>query len=258
MATAVRKSLSTAGKPATQAGSVSVSGVGVLDKSVSVLAALAQHGSLGLAELVESTGLSRPTAHRLASALEVHGLVGRDKQGRWVLGLRLFSWGGAAAARIPLVEVAQPVLTALRDQTGESVQLYVRDGDQRVCVAAAEPIRGLRDTVPVGAMLPLTAGSGGKVLLAWATDLDRFSDIDRAAIAAVRSRGWAASVAEREPGVASVSAPVIDAAGTIRAAVSVSGPIDRLGRYPGRRFAGDVLAAAREIEDRANLRSDLG
>lgn len=230
------------------------SGVGVLDKSVSVLAALAQHDSLGLAELVDATGLSRPTAHRLASALEVHGLVGRDEDGRFVLGLQLFAWGEAAAARIPLVEVARPVLAALRDQTGESVQLYVRDGDQRVCVAAAEPVRGLRDTVPIGAMLPLTAGSGGKVLLAWASDLERFPDVDREAIASVRKRGWAASVAEREPGVASVSAPVFDAAGVIRAAVSVSGPIDRLGRNPGRRFAKNVLAAATEIENRGGSR----
>ena len=59
------------------------------------------------------------------------------------------------------------VLPALRETTGESVQLYRREGTSRVCVAALEPAAGLRDTVPVGARLPMTAGSGAKVLLAY-------------------------------------------------------------------------------------------
>ena len=66
----------------------------------------------------------------------------------------------------------------------------------------------------------------------------------------VRRRGWAQSVAEREPGVASVSAPVRDAAGAVVAAVSVSGPVDRIGRRPGVRWAADLLAAAEALHHR--------
>ena len=114
-------------------------------------------------------GISRPTAHRLAVALEAHGLVGRDERGRFRLGVRLAAWGqGAVSLSTTMLERAAAVLAELRDETGESAQLYVRDGDFRVCVAAAERPAGLRDTVPVGARLPLVAGSGGKVLLAWA------------------------------------------------------------------------------------------
>lgn len=222
------------------------SGVGVLDKSVAVLAALAERGPLSLAGLVEATGLPRPTAHRLAAALEAHRLVGRDGAGRYRLGLRLLAWAGAASAEVGLVEAARPVLARLRDETEESAQLFVRDGDGRVCVASSERPQGLRDTVPVGAVLPLDRGSGGKVLLAWADDAPP-------ELETVRRRGWAQSVAEREAGVASVSAPVLDAAGRIRAAVSVSGPINRLGRQPGRRLAGPVVAAARELERRSGL-----
>ncbi len=228
------------------------SNVGVLDKAVAVLAALAESGPLSLAGLVEATGLSRPTAHRLAAALEAHRLVGRDAAGRYRLGLRLLGWAGAASAEVGLVEAARPVLARLRDETGESAQLFVRDGDRRVCVAAAERTSGLRDTVPVGAVLPLDRGSGGTVLLAF----DAGSGSAGAGgalppeLEAVRRRGWAASVAEREEGVASVSAPVLDASGRVRAAVCVSGPIPRLGRQPGRHLAGPVVAAAREIERR--------
>jgi DNA-binding IclR family transcriptional regulator len=229
------------------------SGVGVLDKSVAILAALAERGPLSLAGLVEATGLPRPTTHRLAAALEAHRLVGRDGAGRYRLGLRLLGWAGAVSTEIGLVEAARPILEGLRDETGESAQLFVRDGDSRLCVAASERPSGLRDTVPVGAVLPMDRGSGGKVLLAFG-DADGYPGVDPAELEAIRRRGWAASVAEREEGVCSVSAPVLDAGGRVHAAVGVSGPINRLGRQPGKRLAGPVVAAARELERRAGLR----
>jgi DNA-binding IclR family transcriptional regulator len=228
------------------------SGVGVLDKSVAVLAALAERGPLSLAGLVEATGLSRATAHRLAAALEVHRLVGRDGAGRYRLGLRLLGWAGAVSTKLGLVEAARPVLEALRDETGESAQLFVRDGDSRLCVAASERPSGLRDTVPVGAVLPIGRGSGGKVLLAFG-DAAGQSAVDPSELETTRRRGWAVSVAEREEGVCSVSAPVLDSGGRIHAALGVSGPINRLGRQPGKRLAGPVVAAARDLERRAGL-----
>jgi DNA-binding IclR family transcriptional regulator len=227
----------------------SLSGVGVIDKSAAILEALAVRGPTSLAELVDATGISRPTAHRLALALEAHGLVGRDDRGRFRLGVRLAAWGRQAATFSgALIEEAGPVLATLRDETGESAQLYVRDGEHRICVAVAERPAGLRDTVPIGARLPLVAGSGGKVLLAWADPAEWPVGRDGGALRVVRQRGWAASVAEREPGVASVSAPVHDAQGSVIAALSVSGPIDRLGRRPGSRFAPALVRGAATLE----------
>jgi DNA-binding IclR family transcriptional regulator len=227
----------------------SLSGVGVIDKSVAILSALAEGGPLTLGGLVAATGFSRPTTHRLASALEAHRLVRRDEGGRWALGMRLAAWGSAAAGG-GLVEAARPVLERLRDATGESAQLFVREGDRRVCVASLDRPSGLRNTVPVGAALPLDRGSGGKVLLAWSADAAGFPDVDLGELAAIRARGWGASIAEREPGVASVSASVLDEAGRPLASVSVSGPVDRLGSDPGPRYGPSVAEAAREIERR--------
>jgi DNA-binding IclR family transcriptional regulator len=200
-----------------------LSGIGVLDKAVSVLDAV-EGRPLNLAGLVEATGLSRATAHRLAVALEVHRLLSRDAAGRFVPGPRLT--GGDLPA------LARPALEALRDATGESAQLYVRRGDRRLCVASLESPHGLRTIVPVGMSLPLAVGSAGKVLRETAE---------------VEERGWAESVEERERGVASVSAPVTDAGGRIVAAVSVSGPIERTTRSPGRRYAKAVTEAAAAI-----------
>ncbi|MDQ3793631.1 MAG: helix-turn-helix domain-containing protein, partial [Actinomycetota bacterium] len=146
-----------------------VSGVGVLDKAVVILSFIAEGGPATLAEVVGGTGVSRPTTHRLLSALEAHRLVGRNG-GRYSLGVRLLAWGSGAAGS-SLVEAARTALVALRDETGESTQLYVREGDRRVCVASVERAGGgLKDIVPVGAVLPLNRGSGGKVLVAWAED----------------------------------------------------------------------------------------
>jgi DNA-binding IclR family transcriptional regulator len=229
----------------------SVSGVGVIDKSVAILSALAERGPLTLAGLVAATGFSRATTHRLAAALEAHRLVRRHDGGRWALGIRLAAWGSAASGG-GLVEAARPVLERLRETTGESAQLFVREGDRRVCVASLDRPSGLRNTVPVGAALPLDRGSGGKVLLAWANDAARFG-VDPGELEAIRRRGWGASVAEREPGVASVSAPVLDEAGRPLASVSVSGPVDRLGARPGPRYGSTVAEAARQIERGAGL-----
>lgn len=213
-----------------------------MDKSVGILALLAEDGPTGLAGVVEATGIPRPTAHRLLSALEVHHLVARSN-GRYKLGLRLLGWGEKAAAGTNLVEAARPVLENLRDASGESVQLYVREGQQRVCVAAVERAGGgLRDMVPVGSVLPLEHGSGGKVLLVWSED-----EADTDELRDVRLRGWAESVAERESGVASVSAPVFGPDGELQAAICVSGPVSRIGERPGRRFAERVVDSARHI-----------
>jgi DNA-binding IclR family transcriptional regulator len=223
------------------------SGVGVLDKTVRILSLLSEGGPATMAQIVEGTGLPRPTVYRLLSALEAHCLVGRGG-GRYVLGMRLLGWGNRAVG-LDLLEASRPVLAALADETGESVQLYVREGNRRVCVAGVERAGGgLRDTVPVGAMLPLNLGSGGKVLLAWAEDGGRFRRVDAVELEEIRCRGWAESVAEREEGVASVSAPVFGPGGELRAAVCASGPISRLGERPGERLAEPVAAASREIE----------
>ena len=228
------------------------SGIGVLDKAVLVLRTVATNPS-GLAELCARTGLPRATAHRLAVGLETHRLLRRDTDGRWHPGPALRELGEGALD--PLLDAAAMVLPRLREVTGESVQLYRRDGLVRVCVAAAEPPSGLRDTVPVGARLPMTAGSGAKVLAAWADPTTQRAVLSEAVFSErtlmeVRRRGWAQSVAERESGVASVSAPVRDATGIVVAAVSVSGPVDRIGRRPGVRWATDLLAAAEALHNR--------
>ncbi len=226
------------------------SGVGVLDKAAGILAAL-EAGPATLAQLVSATGLARPTAHRLAVALEHHRLVARDMRGHFVLGPRMAELA-SAAGEDRLLAAAGPVLASLRDLTGESAQLYRRQGDARVCVAAAERPIGLRDSIPVGSTLTMLAGSAAQVLLAW-EEPDRLhrglkgARFTATTLSGVRRRGWAQSLSEREPGVASLSAPVRGPSGRVVAAVSVSGPVERFTRRPGRQHGAAVVSAADQL-----------
>ena len=134
-----------------------VTAAGVVDRVVAILDAL-EPGPAALSSLVAATGLPRATAHRLAVALGRHGLVSRDDEGRFVLGLRLIALGHAAADARPLRMLARQALEELRDQTGESVQLYVIEpgngGQERRCILSLQSPHGLRWIVPEGALLP--------------------------------------------------------------------------------------------------------
>jgi DNA-binding IclR family transcriptional regulator len=128
-----------------------------------------------------------------------------------------------------LAALAMPVLERLRDDTGESVQLFVREGKQRRCVLSLQSPHALRWIVPEGALFPLELGSAGRVLSG------QFG-----------ADGWVESVEEREPGVASVSAPVYEGERLV-AALSVSGPIDRMTRHPGDHHGAAVADAAGKV-----------
>ena len=238
------------------------SGVGVVDRSVAILEAV-ESGARTLAEIVGATGLNRATAHRLATALEAQELLTRLGGRGYRLGPRLLRLATTAMRELPLGDIAHPALVHLARATGESVQLYVRSGDERVCIDAVESDSELRTIVPVGTSLTLTAGSAGKVFLAWSSEQDRERLLEKAErltsktpepasllgeLETARRRGWAQSAGERQAGVGSVSAPVRSADGGLVAVVSVSGPETRMRRVGARRYAPAVLEAAREIE----------
>jgi DNA-binding IclR family transcriptional regulator len=237
-------------------------GVGVLDRAVAVLDAV-EAGARTFTEIVEVTGFSRTTTHRLVRSLVDHELIALRGGYGYRLGPRLLRFAQRAMMELPLRDIAHPFLERLAEMTGESAQLYVRSGLERVCIDAVPSARELRTIVPIGASLPLTAGSAGKVILAfdhfgapaerlineefkW-TDATPVGEDLRRQLAMIPRRGWAASSGERQVGVGSVSAPVFGPFGEFLAAISVSGPGTRLGRIAARRYAPAVVATAREI-----------
>ncbi|HEV8563954.1 MAG TPA: IclR family transcriptional regulator [Actinomycetota bacterium] len=232
---------------------VSQTGVGVLDRCVAILDAV-ERGVRNVPAISKATGLHRATTHRLTKALEEHGfLTFVDGQG-YRLGSTLLRLAATATRELPLRDLAHPVLERLAAMTGESAQLYVRDADRRVCIDAVESANELRTIVEIGASLPLTEGSAGKVFLALGPEplrerlLEGRNHPTERELASIRRLGWAWSAGERQAGVGSVSAPVVAPHGALTAAVSVSGPANRIGRISAKRYAPAVVAAAREIE----------
>ena len=231
--------------------------MGVLDRVVAILDAVESGNARNLTEVAAATGYSRSTTHRMLQAMEAHDLLDYSGSRGYHLGPRFLRLANRSLRELPLRDLAHPVLARLTEVTGESAQLYVRSLDERVCVDAVESPNELRTIVAVGAALPLTKGSAGKLFLAWATSSDRVrvtadlapaerARLDQQILTAQR-RGWAESVGERESGVASVSAPVVAAHDALVAVISVSGPVSRLGRGGAKRHAPAVIAAANEI-----------
>lgn len=200
-----------------------------------------------MTQIAAKVGLYKSTVHRILAALETRGFVRQEEvTGRYRLGLRALELAQAYLSSGDLPTVALEEMQLLRDLAEETVSLYVRDGAERVRVQRAEGPLTVRRVVGLGERLPLYLGASGKVLLAWCPDrerqliLDRHlpADFDRAGLESVleqaRQQGWAMSQEERELGVGSVAAPVIDRLGNCVAALAISGPVSR--------FEGDRVA----------------
>lgn len=226
------------------------SGIQVLDRAVYILSVIASQPR-NLTELCNATGLPRATTHRIAVALEKHRLIERTPTGQWATGPALLDMAPSTTSRIE--EAAGVVLPELMQSTGESVQVYRLSGLERVCIANAEPASGLHDTVPVGHRMTLAAGSAAKVLVAFGPPAVREQILPTATytprdLEDIRRTGISESSAERDPSLGSASVPVFDASGQLTAALSISGPVDRMGPSPAARF-GDVLkSSARQLE----------
>ncbi|MBC3178630.1 IclR family transcriptional regulator [Corynebacterium lujinxingii] len=217
------------------------SGIKVLDRAVAIARSVAA-GDKTLAELSDDTELPRATAHRIATALELHHVLARNDHGEWRLGPALS--GYAAGPSPKLLAAAAPVMRELVAATGESAQLYQLTGSTRTCIAAEEPESGLHNVVPVGSRLTLAAGSAARVFAAHAP-ID--APFDTADLERVRVDGFAESVAEREVGLASVSAPVFGPDGTLVAVLSISGPAERLRPSPAGKWGAALKDATARL-----------
>ncbi len=153
-----------------------VPGTQAVSRAAHLLRTLAQSAEgLPFAEVIAETGLTRPTTHRMLSALKAEGLVDHDvTSGLWRLGPEALIWGAVAASRLPLEDVIRPVLRRLAEATGESSFYSIRRGDETVCLLREEgsfPIRSF--VLHEGVRFPLGVASAGIAILAFLDDDER-------------------------------------------------------------------------------------
>lgn len=213
----------------------------------SVAAALAlldcfgSDGELGVTDVAGRLGVAKSTAHRLLSTLCASGLVERNPEtARYRLGLHLFELGQLAVTRFRLTQAALPLLEELRQRTGFTVHLAVRDGVDVLYVKRLQSLNGMHLFADVPYRFPGHCTASGRAIAAFNTDFARLREAAglpsptsstirtrrdwHRTIEEVRSRGIAFNRNEVMTGLTSVGAPVRDHAGRSDAAVSVVGP----------------------------------
>lgn len=238
------------------------------ERLVAILNCFAADGAdQSLSELAEATSLDKSTVHRLLADYERHRLVRRDPlTKRYTLGCQLIEWGSRATESIGLRPLTEGILAALRDATGETICLTVRDGAQRVCVSVFPSPHQVRRVVQVGRTLPLTNGAGGPLMLAFLPPAEAEAIIEadqtmpaerkralRAQLPALRQRGYGLSIHVRNEHGWSLAVPVFDHTAAPIATILLAAPKLRLQDDSIERYSPLMLAAAREISARLGL-----
>jgi DNA-binding IclR family transcriptional regulator len=221
----------------------SSSGVAVLDRAFALLGAFAPTDDrLTLTELSKRTGLYKSTVLRLLAALEHGGFVRKLDDGLYAIGPAPMRLAAIYQRSFRVDSIVEPLLGELSRQLNETASFYVRVGARRLVLSRVEPARAVRVSIRVGEEFDVHRGASGKVLLAFGGDDDGDAN--------VRARLWATSFGERDPETASASVPVFGAMGELKGALTVSGPLSRLGEPAAMQAA---VAALTSMARRATL-----
>jgi DNA-binding IclR family transcriptional regulator len=217
----------------------------VSDRLLAIVDGVAAHrGEVGLTELALLTGIAKPTVHRLASELVRHRVLRRGERG-YELGFHLFELGQAVPISRRLRDIALPLMADLLEATHEIVQLAVLDGREVVYLEKLTARQSIKAPSVVGARLPAYSCGLGKAILAYSPPEDVEKVLTgpmpavtaatitdpvklRRELANIRRHGLAYDRGEGTEGIVCVAAPILDYGGAAIAALSITGPRNRL------------------------------
>lgn len=222
-----------------------------------------------LQQIARTTGLPASTCQRLVQNMVREGFLDRDGD-RYRIGLRLVQWAAPGTLGLDVVRLLHPIIQQLRDDTGETACVYMRDGQFRTVVAVAETRHVVMRPFLVGQVMPIHAGAPGKVFLAFdpgardallGTELTRFTaatpasweQLDAQAEQA-RQQGYFAAFGERNSDVGSISAPVFRYDGQLAAVLGLGFPTQRVSPADVPRLGPLVARAAREASEALGYR----
>lgn len=236
--------------------------VRAVERALDILLCFTADSDLGLTEIASKIGLHKSTVHRLLTTLEDRGFVVRNAETeKYRLGFRIWELSTHLSQSDEPAVLLQPAMEGLRDRLGETVSLYLRDGNMRIRIQAVQSNQAIRRGCACGcARMPLAVGASSKVLAAfmppqeleallsgneWPPSVD--AEVYKAQLQDIREKGYATSYEEREPGAAAVAAPIVNRKGQVTAALSVSGPVSRLAPETLHDFAPILIEAAKEM-----------
>jgi DNA-binding IclR family transcriptional regulator len=197
-------------------------GVAAVERAVSLLEAFTERDtSLSLGELARRTELDKATVLRIARSLAKSNMLMRNEDASWRLGPKLVRLGAIYQSTFHPAAIIEPLLGELSDRTEESAALYVREGDNRVCLFRHDSNRSIRHSARVGDTFPLDRGAPGRVILAFDGGNDPLADV-------ICARGWHYTCGERNPEIASLAAPIFRDGRNLFGSLALTGPPSRL------------------------------
>lgn len=239
--------------------------VDVVLKATSILDCfLCGQPELSLNEISRMTGMYKSRILRLCGSLVTKGYLTPVARSKFKLGPKLMMLGKIYEKSSTLISVARPVLRDLASLTGESVKLFAVEGKERICLARELGQSRLQYVICEGELLPLYAGAGGKVLLAYASEDFRREIADMAMergtskpivsgerleeeLAAIRRQGYAITKNELSSAVCGMAAPVFDHSGEVCASLTVAGAVQLFTEERTRGMLGHTIASARKL-----------
>jgi DNA-binding IclR family transcriptional regulator len=245
---------------------VPVSETQTLTRAIAILDCFsATHPQLGVREIARQLGLSRSTVGRLVVTLCAAGVLSQDPTTRrYMMGPKVLTWSAVYTSGLDIRDKARPALEELHRLTQETVNLYLLDGNERVCLDFIESPQRVRVVVQRGERMPLHAGSAGKAILAFlppervqqilAKPLERMTPntiTNRRKLlkelATIRAQGFAVSHGERFSDALGLAAPIFDANGKVVAALNVAGPVMRFTDADIQKLAPKMMQLAMHI-----------
>jgi len=244
---------------------------GVLERTLAILELLSEQGQgMELAAIAERLDIPKSAAHRLLAELLRCGYVRQLRdQGEYLLTTKLVSLGLSYLSKSGVVDIAQPLLDRLAEQTGELVRLAVVDGGRLTWVARAQGARqGLRYDPDMGSMARLSCSSSGWAWLSTLKDDDALALIAQQglgqpqdfgpnapknlkavlkALHTTRQQGFAVTEETYTAGLNALAAPVRLAGQLAMGTISVAGPSARLTRARMLTVAPDLLSCAAQL-----------
>jgi len=227
--------------------------VRAVDRALDILLAFKpRDDALTVSELLRRVDLSRPTLYRLLRTLRrKQFLIASGDPQQFRLGPAIAQLSHVWTAGLDLGTAAEPMMRRLRDETGETVALFVPAGAFRLCIAEIPSNQALSFRRGVGYRERLTVGASGKVILAYTPPpLPKFDFDPRKharELALIKQRGFAISKDELIQGALAVSAPFFDGTGRVAGSLSVFGPSARLGPSQVAKFGKLLLREAQEL-----------
>lgn len=231
------------------------------ERGLRVLMSVAESGEARVNEIADEVDIPLSTVYRYLRTLRELELV-EERDGSYVPGWRLTELSGRDLTRTRIVELGHPLLRELMEVTGETAVLTVRVGTRAMCLRQVETHKAIRMAFKINQLLPLYAGAGQRVLLAYAPQavidnvvdrpLRHFTDrtLDRSQVVTeleqVRRSGFLVTLGELAEGAAAVAVPVF-CGGEAVCALTVAGPRSRCGKSWRTHARGALVSAAREL-----------